>query len=135
LCHLLPNPTDAQWVWTEPHSRRLKVKLLLEMEAVNGALIQQSMITEFVIRTLNCEYCTKEEMDQAWTTVVQVRQKVDHKRTLLFLEQVILQNRASASAQSMQVVANGMGKFACRIRRVAFATCCCSFPLIERCAK
>ena len=38
---------DASWVWTEPHSKRLKVKLTVQKEVMNGAILQQSFIVEF----------------------------------------------------------------------------------------
>ena len=32
---------DAAWVWTEPHSMRLKVKLTVQKEVIHGAVLQQ----------------------------------------------------------------------------------------------
>ena len=32
---------DAAWVWTEPHSMRLKIKLTVQKEIMNGAVLQQ----------------------------------------------------------------------------------------------
>ena len=33
---------DASFVWTEPHSKRLKVKVCVQKEVVSGAVMQQS---------------------------------------------------------------------------------------------
>lgn len=32
---------DAGFIWTEPHSMRLKVKLTVQGEVLNGAILQQ----------------------------------------------------------------------------------------------
>lgn len=32
---------DAGFVWTEPHSRRLKVKLTIQREVFSGTILQQ----------------------------------------------------------------------------------------------
>jgi nonsense-mediated mRNA decay protein 3 len=33
---------DAVWIWTEPHSLRLKIKLTVQCEVVNNAVLQQA---------------------------------------------------------------------------------------------
>lgn len=40
---------DASFVWTEPHSKREKVKLTIQKEVMNGAVLQQSFVVEFVV--------------------------------------------------------------------------------------
>jgi nonsense-mediated mRNA decay protein 3 len=40
---------DAGFVWTEPHSKRIKVRLTVQKEVLNGTLLQQSFVVEFVI--------------------------------------------------------------------------------------
>jgi nonsense-mediated mRNA decay protein 3 len=30
---------DASFIWTEPHSRRLKVKITIQKEVLNGTLL------------------------------------------------------------------------------------------------
>jgi hypothetical protein len=37
---------DAGFVWTEPHSRRLKLKLTVQAEVLNGAILQQTFVVE-----------------------------------------------------------------------------------------
>lgn len=48
---------DAVWIWTEPHSMRLKIKLTIQKEVINGAVLQQAMIIEFTIRNQQCTSC------------------------------------------------------------------------------
>ena len=33
--------TDASWIWTEPHSMRLKVKMTVQKEVDGGVILQQ----------------------------------------------------------------------------------------------
>ena len=40
---------DASFVWTEPHSRRLKIKACVQKEVVSGAVMQQSFVIEYVL--------------------------------------------------------------------------------------
>jgi nonsense-mediated mRNA decay protein 3 len=85
---------DAVWVWTEPHSMRLKIKLTIQKEIMNGAVLQQATIVEFVIRNQQCKDCEASFATGAWEAIVQVRQRVSHKRTFFFLEQLILKHHA-----------------------------------------
>jgi len=43
---------EAGWIWTEPHSKRLKVKLTVRKEVLNGVTVQQRVQAEFVVRTM-----------------------------------------------------------------------------------
>ena len=40
------NLVDAGFIWTEPHSRRLKLKLTIQAEVLNGAILQQTFVVE-----------------------------------------------------------------------------------------
>ena len=81
---------DAGWIWTEPHSRRLKVWLLVQGEVDSGATIRQKVIVEFTERSRQCDDCSREFTGGTWKALVQLRQRTDHKRTMLYLEQRIL---------------------------------------------
>lgn len=85
---------DAAWIWTEPHSMRLKIKLTVQKEIMNGAVLQQACIVDFTIRNQQCQNCQSSFAQGAWQAVVQVRQRVSHKRTFFFLEQLLLKHRA-----------------------------------------
>lgn len=84
---------DASWIWTEPHSRRLKIKLTVQKEVFAGTVVQQSTVIEFVVNAVMCEGCQRAATGhELWGCVLQVRQRVDHKKMLLYLEQLILKN-------------------------------------------
>lgn len=85
---------DAVWIWTEPHSMRLKIKLTVQKEIMNGAILQQAAIVEFTIRNQQCKECEQNFAQGAWHAIVQLRQRVQHKRTFFYLEQLILKYEA-----------------------------------------
>lgn len=67
---------DAGFVWTEPHSKRLKVKLTIQKEVQSGTVLQQVFIVDFVVQGQMCTDCHRVEAKDYWRAVVQVRQKV-----------------------------------------------------------
>jgi len=85
---------DACFIWTEPHSRRIKVKLTIQKEVLNNITVQQTFPIEYVVFYQQCEDCKKEYTPHTWGSLVQVRQKVDHKKTFFYLEQLILKYNA-----------------------------------------
>ncbi|KAK4151797.1 putative nonsense-mediated mRNA decay protein [Chaetomidium leptoderma] len=85
---------DARFVWTEPHSRRIKVKITIQDAVAEGVLMQQSFEVVYVVANQQCRECAKSYTANVWRASVQVRQKVTHKRTFLLLEQLILKHQA-----------------------------------------
>ena len=82
---------DAGWIWTEPNSRRLKVKLTVASEVLSGThTLQRSLVVEFVVHARNCDKCNKAAVKDTWQAKVQLRQRCAVPRTLLALEQAIL---------------------------------------------
>jgi len=102
---------DAAFIWTEPHSRRVKVKLTVQSEVMNNAIIQQSVVSEFTINYLQCPDCKKEFTPHTWKAKVQVRQKVDHKKTFYFLEQLILKHGMHDKMIKVEEVIGGVDFF------------------------
>lgn len=86
--------TDARFVWTEPHSRRVRVKITIQDSVADGVLMQQSFEVVYVVAYQQCRDCAKSYTANVWRASVQVRQKVTHKRTFLLLEQLILKHQA-----------------------------------------
>ncbi|EFJ29659.1 hypothetical protein SELMODRAFT_91517 [Selaginella moellendorffii] len=103
---------DAGFVWTEPHSKRLKVKLKIQKEVMHGAILEQSYTVEFVVQDHMCEACSRAAANpDQWVAAVQLRQKVDHKRTFFFLEQLILKHAAAALAINIKQMHEGIDFF------------------------
>jgi len=99
---------DASFIWTEAHSKRIKLKLTVQKEVIRGAVLEQSLVVEFVVANRQCEKCQRVEAQDYWVSVVQVRQKVPHKRTIFWLEQLILRHGAHADATSIAEMRDGI---------------------------
>jgi nonsense-mediated mRNA decay protein 3 len=99
---------DASFIWTEPHSRRVKVKITVQEDAFQDTIVQQTFDVEYVVASLQCADCKKSFTHNTWRAAVQVRQKVPHKRTFLFLEQVILKNGAHKDTVNIKEAKDGL---------------------------
>jgi len=99
---------DAGWIWTEPHSMRLKIRLTVQKEVQLGTILQQSFVVVFVIRNQQCTECQAEFRQGVWRSLVQVRQRVGHKRTFLYLEQLILKHGAHRGSLNIETFRDGM---------------------------
>jgi nonsense-mediated mRNA decay protein 3 len=99
---------DAVWIWTEPHSMRLKIKLTVQKEVMTGAVVQQATVVEFTIRNQQCKHCEASFATGAWHAIVQVRQRVPHKRTFFYLEQLILKHEAHTECIKIVTFRDGM---------------------------
>ncbi|CCH44784.1 60S ribosomal export protein [Wickerhamomyces ciferrii] len=102
---------DASFIWTEPHSRRIKVKLTVQGEAMANTIVQQSFEVEYVVIAMQCPDCAKSYTVNTWKAAVQIRQKVSHKRTFLYLEQLILRHSAHVDTISIQESRDGLDFF------------------------
>lgn len=92
---------DSSFVWTEPHSKLIKVKLTVQKE-MNKSLVETSMVVEFKVEWTQCDDCKKTFTPHVWSASVQIRQKVNHKRTFLYLEQLVLKHKAHAKALNVK---------------------------------
>ena len=88
---------------------RLKVKLTVQGEVLNGAILQQSFVVEFVVERHMCPACNRQNANpNSWIACCQVRQHVPHKRTFFFLEQLILKHGADESCVSVKEIHAGI---------------------------
>jgi nonsense-mediated mRNA decay protein 3 len=102
---------DAGFIWTEPHSKRIKVRLTIQKEVFSGVVLQQVFVVEFVVTNLFCDDCHANAASNTWTACVQVRQRVPHKRTIMFIEQLILKHDAHLYALKIQSQPDGIDFF------------------------
>lgn len=64
---------DAAWVWTEPHSKRLKISVEFEAGILDDKVkLRQKTIVEFVIKNKQCLQCITEATDHSWGCMIQV---------------------------------------------------------------
>ena len=102
---------DACFLWTEPHSKRLKVRVTVQKEVFAATILQQTFEVEVIVGGQQCPDCARVEAKNTWNTVVQVRQKVDHKRTFLYLEQLILKHHAHKDVLNIKSASDGLDFF------------------------
>ncbi|KAJ8747136.1 hypothetical protein K2173_001693 [Erythroxylum novogranatense] len=88
----------AEFIWTEPHSKRIKVRLRVQKEVLNGTILEQAYIVEYA------------NPDQ-WVAAVQLRQHVSHRRIFFYLEQLILKHDAAGRAIRIKQMDQGIDFF------------------------
>ncbi|KAF5357224.1 hypothetical protein D9756_006757 [Leucocoprinus leucothites] len=103
--------TDARFIWTEPHSKRLRVAVTIQKEVLTNTILEQTFEIEFLVQYGQCTDCTRLAAKNTWKALVQVRQKVPHKRTFLYLEQLILKHNAQKDTISVKEVRDGLDFF------------------------
>ncbi|KAI9220967.1 NMD3 family-domain-containing protein [Blastocladiella britannica] len=112
---------DAGFVWTEPHSKRIKVKLTIQKEVFANTILQQVFIVEYVVASQQCDSCMRIMAENTWRASVQVRQKVPHKRTFLYLEQLILKHAMHKDTINIKETREGLDfHFAHRSHAIRF---------------
>ncbi|KAG5641245.1 hypothetical protein DXG03_005669 [Asterophora parasitica] len=103
--------TEAHFIWTEPHSKRLRVSMTIQKEVLTNTILEQTFEIEYLVQHGQCPDCAKLAAKNTWNALVQVRQKVPHKRTFLFLEQLILKHNAQKDTISVKEVKDGLDFF------------------------
>jgi len=98
---------DANFVWTEPHSKRIKVKLTVQGEVMAGTILQQTFVVEYVVNHQMCDDCRRVEAKDTWNASVQVRQKTNQKKTLYYLEQILLKYDATKDCVGIKASIKG----------------------------
>ncbi|KAF4618951.1 hypothetical protein D9613_009845 [Agrocybe pediades] len=103
--------TEAHFIWTEPHSKRLRVSMTIQKEVLTNTILEQTFEIEYLVQYGQCPDCAKLAAKNTWKALVQVRQKVPHKRTFLYLEQLILKHNAQKDTISIKEVRDGLDFF------------------------
>lgn len=112
---------DSSFVWTEPHSKLIKLKLTVQKE-MDKNMIQSSTLVEFKVEWTQCDDCKKTFTPHIWNASVQVRQKVSHKRTFMLLEQMIIKHSAHTKAINIKEHPEGVDfYFAHKSQALAFS--------------
>lgn len=102
----------AEFIWTEPHSKRIKVRLRVQKEVLHGAILEQAYTVEYVVQDQLCEACSRIQANpDQWVAAVQLRQHVSHRRTFFYLEQLILKHDAASRAIRIKQMDQGIDFF------------------------
>jgi nonsense-mediated mRNA decay protein 3 len=107
---------DANFIWTEPHSKRTKVKLTVQREVFTGAILQQSFVVEFTHYNQICDECRRAEAKDYWRACVQIRQKCDFKKTLFYLEQLLIKHGAHINTTNIKPSPTGIDFYYARLQ-------------------
>lgn len=102
---------DAGFGWTEPHSKRIKVKLTVQGEVLGGAVLQQTFVVEFNVQHQMCDACHRSEAQDYWRALVQVRQRANNRKTFYYLEQLILKHKAHENTLGIKPKHDGLDFF------------------------
>ncbi|CAL1397363.1 unnamed protein product [Linum trigynum] len=101
--------THYELVWTEPHSKRIKVRVTIQKEVLNGVVLEQAYVVEYVQQDHMCESCSRVAANpDQWVASVQLRQHVSHRRTFFYLEQLILKHDAASKAIKIKQMDQGV---------------------------
>ncbi|KAL5963445.1 60S ribosomal export protein NMD3 [Taenia solium] len=112
---------EASFMYTEPHSRRLIVQVVLRGEVGANTVVEQKAYLHYTMHPQQCPDCTRHEAKDYWNACVQIRQRVDHKRTLHYLEQLLIRQSAPRKYNSVKFVRGGLDfLFSLRSDAVAF---------------
>lgn len=87
------------------------MSLTIQKEVLTATILEQIFEIEYLVQHGQCPDCTKLAAKNTWKALVQVRQKVPHKRTFLFLEQLILKHGAQKDTVSVKEVRDGLDFF------------------------
>uniref|UniRef100_A0A803KZ99 60S ribosomal export protein NMD3 n=1 Tax=Chenopodium quinoa TaxID=63459 RepID=A0A803KZ99_CHEQI len=103
---------DAEFVWREEKSKRLEVKLRIQKEVLRGAVLERAYHVIYVKLYQMCSYCNRIQSNpDQWVASVQLRQHVSHRRTFLYLEQLIIKHDAANEAIRIKQLHNGIDFF------------------------
>jgi nonsense-mediated mRNA decay protein 3 len=85
--------------------------LTIQKEVLTATVLEQIFEVEYLVQGAQCPDCARLAAKNTWKAIVQVRQKVPHKRTFLFLEQLILKHGLQKDTISVKEVKDGLDFF------------------------
>ncbi|CAB4068327.1 NMD3 [Lepeophtheirus salmonis] len=106
FCERYLNPPN-QWVSCPLESR----EMMALSEVVSATILQQTFVVEYVVHNQMCDDCHRVEAKDTWNASVQVRQKTTQRKTLYYLEQVLIKYNATKDCSGIKVVHEGLDFF------------------------
>ena len=93
-----------------PYSSHENIFNLL-VQVLTNTILEQTFEIEYLVQHGQCPDCAKLAAKNTWKALIQVRQKVSHKRTFLYLEQLILKHNAQKDTIAIKEVRDGLDFF------------------------
>lgn len=88
------------------------MKLTIQKEVFASTIVQHQFQVEVVLASMMCTDCNRLMAQNTWKASVQVRQKgVTHKKTFLYLEQLILKHQAHRDTTHIKECREGLDFF------------------------
>jgi len=84
------------------------VQFNISIKVFASTILQQVFVVEYMVATQQCDDCARVAAQNTWKAAVQVRQKVSHKRTFLWLEQLILKHNAHRETVNIKEARDGI---------------------------
>ena len=78
---------------------------------VMGSILEQKCHVEFMVMNLICHECQRAETNSTWRATVQLRQRAVHKKTLLFLEQLLVKLQPHKRVSKIKSSPDGLDFF------------------------
>lgn len=77
-------------------------------DIAQNTAMKQTFDVEFIENYMQCDDCKKIFTPHTWKTKVQVRQRAPHKKTFLYLEQLMLRTKAHEKCTQVKEVPDGL---------------------------
>jgi len=102
---------DAAFIWTEPHSKKIRIQCTIQKEVFAKVVLEKKLSCEFTIETKQCDQCAATYTEHIWKSVVQVRQRVKHKKTFIHLEQLMIKYNVAHKCIGIKYQQDGLDFF------------------------
>lgn len=100
---------DAKFIWTEPHSKRIKITITIEKETFNETILRRSLVIVFTIKNVQCPDCCEAATSRShWKAIVQLRQHSEDLRTIYWIEQQILSHDMHSATTAIERKQDGL---------------------------
>jgi len=102
---------DAAFIWTEPHSKKIKLQCSIQKEVFVKVILEKKITCEFIVEGKQCDQCASSYTEHTWQSVVQVRQRVKHKKTFIHLEQLMIKYNVAHKCIGIKYQRDGLDFF------------------------
>lgn len=102
---------DSSFVWTEEHSKRIKVKVVVQKELLDKIVAQEAKILTFVVEYVQCKDCMKQFTKHTWRACIQARHKAESKTVFLEIEQQLIKAKLDKLILKMEETKEGVDFF------------------------
>ncbi|KAF5386529.1 hypothetical protein D9757_005910 [Collybiopsis confluens] len=80
--------TEAHFIWTEPHSKRLRVSLTIQKEVLTSTILEQTFEIEYLVQYGQCPDCAKLAAKNTWRALVQLILKHGAQKDTISVKEV-----------------------------------------------